>query len=124
MAVIFYLSHQPGTAIAAYVPFFQRWFPEMRDFNWGHFAAYFILACTFYWALGSSRATWRGRLIAWGLCILYGLTDEFHQLFIPDRTADWRDIRNDAVGAALALLILSLPPVHRLYLRVRRSIKY
>jgi VanZ family protein len=124
MAVIFYLSHQPGGELAAYVPFFQRLFPAMRDFNWGHFVAYFILACTLYWALGPAYASWRGRLIVWVLCIVYGLTDEFHQMFIPDRTADWLDIRNDAVGAALALLLLAIPPVHRLYLRVRRSIKY
>lgn len=37
--------------------------------------------------------------------ILYGLTDEFHQLFVPGRQADPADWAADAVGAALGVLL-------------------
>ncbi len=31
---------------------------------------------------------------------LYGLSDEIHQLFVPGRSADWRDFAADAAGSA------------------------
>lgn len=119
MAVIFILSHQPGSGLNAVLPFFQRWFPLMKSFNWGHFVSYFVLALTFYWAVTPRHARWRGKVLAVLLSVLYGITDELHQVFVPDRTADWMDIRNDAIGAVLAMLAVSIPPLHRLFLRVR-----
>jgi VanZ family protein len=35
--------------------------------------------------------------LAW----LYALSDEFHQLYVPGRTADWTDILFDWLGAAV-----------------------
>ena len=32
----------------------------------------------------------------------YGVSDEFHQTFVPGRTADVHDVAADAIGAALA----------------------
>lgn len=32
------------------------------------------------------------------VAVLYGLTDEFHQLFVPYRTADWMDWVADSLG--------------------------
>lgn len=96
----------------------------MRDFNWGHFVAYFVLACTVYWGLGKRWANGRGRMLTFLICVLYGLTDEFHQMFIPDRTADWLDIRNDAIGAALAMLLVSVPPFSTIYGKIVGANKY
>jgi VanZ family protein len=39
--------------------------------------------------------------IAVGLATLYGLTDEFHQNFTPDRAPDVRDLFADALGATI-----------------------
>lgn len=36
------------------------------------------------------------------LCWLYGLTDEFHQAFVPGRGADWLDWLVDGLGIGLA----------------------
>jgi VanZ family protein len=35
----------------------------------------------------------------------YAISDEVHQLFVPYRTADVRDVLADLVGASLALLV-------------------
>lgn len=50
-----------------------------------------------------SRVT-RGTLVAaWLIAALYGVSDEFHQSFVPERTSDIRDVIADAAGAALGL---------------------
>jgi VanZ family protein len=115
MIVIFYLSHQSGDELGSLLPFFQAFAPWMMSFDWGHFIAYFILACTFYFGLGSRFYHWKGKLLVIAICLLYGITDEFHQSFIPNRTPDWGDLRNDTIGAALAMLLLSSPPIARIY---------
>jgi len=76
----------------------------------GHFAVYA--------ALGASLAL-LFRAIGWGvlrsllcavvLATLYGVSDEFHQSFVPNRNVDPRDVLVDflgATGGALAMLRL------------------
>lgn len=72
-----------------------------------HMSAYAVLA------LLALRATARGRwsgvtvaalLLAWGIAVLHGLTVEWEQLFIPARTAEWRDVGNDVIGALAGLV--------------------
>ena len=45
-------------------------------------------------------------LSAWGLAVLYAISDEIHQSFTPGRSSSAVDVMTDALGAALALLIL------------------
>ena len=56
-------------------------------------------------------ASWRGVTIP--VCLLaivlaagYGATDEFHQRFVPERTADLLDLAADTVGAAVAVTLV------------------
>ncbi|MEF3303936.1 VanZ family protein [Paenibacillus sp. GYB003] len=118
MAVIFYMSHQTGSDLDSLLPFLQKWIPALQSFDFGHFILYFVLAVAFYWALLPRSATWGGKALVVLLCLLYGVTDEFHQSFVPGRSPDAADLRNDAIGAALAMLALSVPAVERL---VKRS---
>jgi hypothetical protein len=118
MGVIFYLSHQSGDDLGSLLPFFQKFTPLMVSFDWGHFVAYFILACTVYFGLGPRFGHWKGRLLVILVCVLYGLTDEYHQSFVPNRHPDWIDLRNDAIGASLAMLMLSFPPFHRFFMNI------
>lgn len=75
----------------------------------GHFGAYFSLGITLWWALGLGRFTPRTRiLMAWGLAVLYGISDEFHQSFVPYRTPDIRDVLVDAIGAVIGIWIATL----------------
>lgn len=51
-----------------------------------------------------SRPTWSARFIlltTLSFTALYGISDEWHQLYVPDRMADVRDVFADAVGGTL-----------------------
>lgn len=115
MAVIFYLSSRTGEALGGWLDSVRRWIPMMEGFNWGHFAAYFILAWTYLWALRPKRLSLGIKLVVVLMCVLYGITDEYHQSFVPGRTPDLMDLRNDAIGAALAMLLLYIPFIRRWY---------
>ncbi|HEY0828507.1 MAG TPA: VanZ family protein [Bacilli bacterium] len=124
MLVIYYLSGQTGSELNTFLPFFQKWLPFMKGFNWGHFFAYFILALTFFWALGEESSGFRLKFIIVILCLLYGLTDEYHQGFVEGRSPDIKDLLNDSIGAALAMLFISIPFVKQFYSRWTYTRKY
>lgn len=123
MAAIFYFSSRTGNDLNTFLPFFQKLFPGMEGFNWGHFAAYFILSLSFVWALAGERPGWKAMIGAILLCLLYGLTDEYHQTFVEGRMSDWKDLRNDGIGAAAAVLLLRVPALSRLYARLPHRFK-
>ena len=50
--------------------------------------------------------TVRDAAIAWVIATVYGATDEFHQSFVPGRSADWLDLAADAAGAFAAVSAL------------------
>lgn len=51
-------------------------------------------------------------VLTWALCVLYAVSDEYHQTFVPGRTGDWRDVLSDAAGTAAGLALLSLAQDH------------
>nr|WP_248930910.1 VanZ family protein [Paenibacillus hamazuiensis] len=113
MGVIFYLSSRTGDDLGGWLPFFRQFIPGLESFDVGHFFAYFILAITYAWAFPPHKLTWKGKLRVILLCLLYGVTDEYHQSFVPGRTPDWHDLRNDGIGALLAMLFISIPFVRK-----------
>lgn len=81
--------------------------PEGIDDKTEHFVAYAGLALT------ALRATSGGAIggitagpaaAAWAIASAYGVTDEFHQAFVPNRSADLLDWRADTLGAGGAVL--------------------
>jgi VanZ family protein len=70
-----------------------------------HFLVYFCLA----WLINRSlRGQRRFPLLARRhlpatilLTVVYGMTDEVHQLFVPGRSAAWSDLAADAAGGVL-----------------------
>jgi VanZ family protein len=76
----------------------------------GHFTEYAILALFAAHAFrSSSRELLRERWfwISLLLVIIYSLSDEFHQTFVPSRTASIYDSMIDSVGGLLMLLLIS-----------------
>jgi VanZ family protein len=51
---------------------------------------------------------WPVAIGAFALAVLYAITDEFHQSFVPSRQGQLLDVFIDSVGAALGLLALWL----------------
>src|SRR5262245_20197240 len=91
MAAIFYVSSLSVVQI-----------PAGTDKPW-HALAYCGLAVLVVRALagGLPRRIDRGiALSALLIAIGYAFTDEFHQMFVPGRSADLRDIVADAIGVA------------------------
>lgn len=100
MAGIFTMSHQER------VPKAPGLSGEMTAIL-GHLSVYLGLAILIWWALGlAMEPSLRRSILAWALTIAYGLTDEWHQSYVPGRTPDVLDIVTDAVGAALGLLVI------------------
>ena len=70
----------------------------------GHSIGYGLLGGLLLRALSGGRVrgvTWPGAIAAIALATLYGVTDEFHQLFVPGRSADRYDVLADCIGATL-----------------------
>jgi VanZ family protein len=66
-----------------------------------HAFMYGVLAVLWLRVLGRGR--WSG-LVAFGLTMLYALSDELHQTFVPGRVADPWDLFCDALGAVVMLV--------------------
>jgi hypothetical protein len=113
MAVIYLFSAQTGEKLGSLLPWFQKLFPGMEGFDWGHFFAYYTLAAAFDYGFGKRADRWSVKVLIVLLCGLYGLTDEYHQSFVGGRTPDMMDIRNDCIGASLAVLTTAVPAVRR-----------
>jgi VanZ family protein len=73
----------------------------------GHWSEYFILASLLMRALGKEfpRQT---RIARWVWCVLlttlYAASDEWHQSFVPSRTASLADVTIDSLGAICGTL--------------------
>lgn len=68
-----------------------------------HFVGYGILAILLAHALALPR---HGKVVAWVLAVLYGITDEFHQSFTPGRSASAVDLLVDLLSALCGLYLV------------------
>lgn len=77
-----------------------------------HFTEYFILCILYYKTLSiSARKALAASAV---LAVLYAVSDELHQYFVPGRAAMAADVLIDSAGVLLAVLVL-------LIIRRRRS---
>ncbi|MFM1768293.1 MAG: hypothetical protein RJA22_822 [Verrucomicrobiota bacterium] len=84
-----------------------------------HVTEYAVLALLLWRALRRRTPAWdpRAAWLAFAGAVLFALSDEWHQAFVPNRQAHPLDVVIDAFGAALALLLL------RAWLRLRHPAK-
>lgn len=66
-----------------------------------HFSEYALMGCLWYLWLHRIRF---GMLIAFAATVLYSLTDEIHQLFVPGRTGQFKDVLIDSSGGLCGIL--------------------
>lgn len=73
-----------------------------------HFSEYALLFLVMRWAGGTiarQRSATGVSLVVLTLCCLYALSDEWHQSFVPNRTASRVDVLIDCLGAAFGCFV-------------------
>ena len=91
-----------------------------------HFTAYGMLSCLAFY---SWRSSWPGRLrwtfkwsgLALALTLLTASLDEFHQSFVPSRTASPHDVLLDMMGALFAQILIASFTSQHLAVSTRHS---
>jgi VanZ family protein len=99
MAIIFFLSHTPGKDLPSAINGLDKVL---------HAIAYGTLAASCLYGMhpaARDKRSLRTGIAVVFFCFFYGLTDEFHQSFIPDRSPSWLDIAADTTGAALTVFL-------------------
>jgi VanZ family protein len=100
MAVIFALSSISGLAVSDDVAVDR----PLRVL--AHLGTYALLAGLLLYALaGLRRPPAVHAVAAWALAVLYGISDEFHQSFVPGRTGRLDDVVTDAIGATVGVVV-------------------
>jgi VanZ family protein len=99
MGGIYYLSAQTGISL-----------PWRISDKLLHGIEYAGLSLTLYgsFAIGLSQPPLRSAALAIGFSLLYGVTDELHQAFVPGRHPCVYDLMADAVGAVTGQVIVLL----------------
>lgn len=125
MGFIFYLSHQPAEKsselssgiteiLLNILAFIFPLYDEMPIIHFiirkaAHFFAYFILGILVIHALKPSlEGRWMSISVTMIICILYAISDEIHQLFIPGRSGEIRDVLINSLGAVTGLIVYIL----------------
>lgn len=122
MALIFYLSHQPATQsnglstgiTEKVIEIIEKIAPnldnDIRSFNHiirknAHFFSYLILGILVSNVVSNYQSVRKKAFIlALSICVLYAISDEVHQLFIPGRSGQIKDVFIDSVGAVVGVL--------------------
>ena len=128
LVVIFYLSAQPAAdssnlskkvtkVIIEIIPLdnevsttenlIAKLEPSIRKL--GHFSEYFVLGLLVANAFRVSGVFGlKGFIFSLLFCILYAVSDEFHQYFVPGRSTEFKDIVMDTIGSFVGIGLYSL----------------
>ena len=98
-ALIFFLSAQPGLKISSDASV------DGPARHIAHGFVYSVLVLLIIHGLGAlgRPLTLRTALIAGAASVAYGISDEVHQLFVPDRTGQAIDVGYDTIGTVVGL---------------------
>ena len=71
-----------------------------------HITEYAVLGFLCAFALFSRQSRERALFVtAWAISVLYGVSDELHQYFVPGRSSELDDVVADAVGSAIGVAV-------------------
>ena len=59
-------------------------------------------------AISACRSVRRPKLLYWLIGSFYAASDELHQLFVPGRSGEIKDVLLDSLGVLLGVLLLGL----------------
>lgn len=120
LLVIFLFSNQDGSTstsltngiLEKYLFFVDSDIFFMIIRKMAHITEYFILGILVLNFINEFKVD-KKIIISILICFILASFDEFHQLFIPDRTGRLLDVFIDMIGASLGILILSLIKNHK-----------
>ena len=92
-------------AFRAFTTFWRYgWFAIVKGWHAAEFAILFALVILSLDRLARSRPR-QNIVVALVLCLLFAVSDEFHQTFVPGRGGTWSDVAIDWLGISLAALL-------------------
>jgi VanZ family protein len=100
MVLVFYLSSGPVTS------------PTLNSIPdyYLHSAGYLLLSILVFWAVHQGFDPAKGDAEGYSLplliTVLYGISDEMHQGFVPSRNSEVKDVVSDAAGALLGAALV------------------
>jgi len=80
------------------------WFVIVKGCHAAEFAILLALCLAIVDRLTGSSSR-RNVLLSLAICLLFAISDEYHQTFVPGRGGTWTDVAIDGLGAVLASLI-------------------
>jgi VanZ family protein len=106
-ALVYYLSSR--SEYPDVQPWFPGWAPDPSII--AHFFLYAVFAIAAWNNFRAEPAGWlsrRATFFAIVFCALYGVTDEYHQSFVPNRQCTFADFATDTIGAAAGMAFITL----------------
>lgn len=83
-----------------------------------HFTIYLILGIFVTRALIKDGVKSKVNIIAFLICVLYAISDEFHQLYVPGRGGQLKDVLIDSAGSLVGITI------SKAYIALRKEKSY
>ena len=82
----------------------RKFYRKTREF--AHCVLYFVLGILFFFALKQHGVcSWKVFLWTIVFCVLYSITDEWHQSFVPGRGPEVNDALRDLIGSVCGALL-------------------
>ena len=82
-----------------------------------HFFAYLVLGVLVMYAMRrSGRKGIRGIVLILSMCVLYAISDEVHQFFVPGRGPQAKDVFIDSAGAVVGICM------YRMISRIKKKV--
>jgi len=75
-----------------------------------HMSVFFLFSISLQMAIAANRNQWSNKKIGFIsslLALIYALSDEIHQYFVPGRVCDFWDFAADAIGIFISLFFVN-----------------
>ena len=95
--IIFYLSSQPLALPKTQVPFFDKWLHVVE------YTVFGMLAVRAFRHSSQKILIDNLKIMALLISIIYGISDEIHQAFVPGRDCNVFDLMADSIGSLIGV---------------------
>lgn len=88
----------------------------------GHSSEYLILGVLLFWHIGQRKIPkLNAALMAFGFALVYAISDELHQLYVPGRACDILDLLADSIGMTIGILGFWLVSSQRARIKTKKD---